>query len=213
MQTTSFVLGLALMAAGVVVAFPAFVNWAHLLFSGGAFSRSGGFSSQVEPTFVQFAIGALLAGAGQVFWKVASSNRTDNRTYDQRRYNQSTNYHGDVQVGDNYQVNQAGAVGPNARANHVTFNQAAGRIEGSINFVQLADELSKLRQVMMREASEVEHSIAVGEVAKAEQAAKEKDPSKVAEHLKLAGKWALDIASKIGVPVAVEVLKKSIGIP
>lgn len=213
MKTTSFALGLALMTAGVVIAFPAFMNWAHLIFSGGAFNRSnGGFSSQVEPTFIQFAIGALLVGAGQIFWKVASSDRTDNR-YDQRKYDQSRNYHGDLQVGDTYQVNQAGAVGPNAHAHHMTFNQTADRIEGSINFVQLADELARLRQAMMREATEAEHSIAAGEVAKAEQSAKVKDPAKVAEHLRSAGKWALDIASKIGVPVAVEVLKKSIGIP
>ena len=53
--------------------------------------------------------------------------------------------------------------------------------------------------------------MALGEVARAEEAAKAKDSSKVAESLKAAGKWTLDIATKIGTSLATEALKESLG--
>jgi hypothetical protein len=117
-------------------------------------------------------------------------------------------------MGDQYNISgQAGAVGSNAHAHDMTFNQIGSQLENSVDLLQLADELSTLRQAMVKEAIELDHSIAVGDVAKAEQAAKSKDATKVAEYLKSAGKWTLDIASKIGVPLAIEALKRSMGIP
>jgi len=76
---------------------------------------------------------------------------------------------------------------------------------------ELAGELATLRRAMKGEGTEPEHDAAVGEVAKAEQAAKAKDSSKVAESLKGAGKWALDVATKIGTTLASEALKESMG--
>jgi len=216
MRNTAYLLGLVLMAIGAAIAFPAFFDWIHLITSGGAFNGRGGFSSQVQPTFIRFVIGGIILAAGQGLWKTARSISSQNATYNNQRYKQeyknNTAYRGDVQVGDQYNVNQAGAVGPNAHAHDMNFNQNYAQIDSSINLLRLADELSRLQKAMMKEAIEAEHSIAIGEVAKAEKAAKAKDVSKVAEHLNSAGKWALDIASKIGVPVAVEVLKKSLGI-
>jgi hypothetical protein len=117
-------------------------------------------------------------------------------------------------MGDKFNVSgQAGAVGPNAHAHDMTFNQIGNQLEESIDLMALANELSTLRQAMMKESTEVEHSIAVGDVAKAEQAAKSKNATKVVEYLKSAGKWTLDIASKIGVPIAIEALKRAMGIP
>lgn len=215
MRNTAYLFGLVLMAIGAAIAFPAFFDWMHLIFSGGAFDRDG-FSSQVESTFIRFGIGGITLAAGQGLWKMGSSMSSQNATYNNQRYKQdhksNTIYRGDVKVGDQYSVSQAGAVGPNAHAHDMSFNQNYAQIDSSINLLQLADELSRLQKAMMKEATEAEHSIAIGEVAKAEKAAKTKDVSKVTEHLKSAGKWSLDIASKIGVPIAVEVLKKSLGI-
>lgn len=119
----------------------------------------------------------------------------------------------EVVMGDKYEnKGQAGAMGPNAHVHDVTFTQLVGQLDKSVDYAQLADELSKLRQAMKAEATEVEHDIAVSEIAKAEQAVKAKDSSKVVEHLQTAGKWALDVATKIGVPIAVEVLKQATGI-
>jgi hypothetical protein len=94
-------------------------------------------------------------------------------------------------------------------SNHVILNNQH-QIE--VNFDQLADELSRLRQAMRQHATEGTHDIATAEVAKAENAAKEQDKPKLMEHLKAAGNWALDIASKIGVPVAIEALKHALGV-
>lgn len=94
----------------------------------------------------------------------------------------------------------------------MAFNQIGGNIERAMDIPVLAGELATLRQVMKGEATEPEHDAAVGEVAKAEQVAKAKDSSKVAENLKGAGKWALDVATKIGTTLASEALKESMGL-
>ncbi len=119
---------------------------------------------------------------------------------------------GGIKMGDTYKVGQAGAVGPNAHAHDMTFTQIGNQLEETVDLSQLANELSKLRQAMKAEATEAEQDIAVSDIAKAEQAAKVKDSSKVVEYLQSAGKWALEIASKIGVPIAIEALKQATGI-
>ena len=113
--------------------------------------------------------------------------------------------------GDSYTIGQAGAVGPHAHAHDMNFNQIWNEVAGSIDLPQLAKELSKLRLEMKKEAIEPEQDIAVSEIAKAEQAAKSGNGSKTLEHLKSAGKWAFNIATKIGTNLAVEAIKKSMG--
>lgn len=119
--------------------------------------------------------------------------------------------HGGITVGDEYNIGQAGAVGSNPHAHDMTFNQIGGNIEKRMDLSELAGELATLRQAMKGEATEPEHDAAVGEVAKAEQAAQAKDSSKVAESLKGAGTWAVDVATKIGTTLATEALKESMG--
>lgn len=94
----------------------------------------------------------------------------------------------------------------------VTNTVTEGQSESTIDFSQLAHELSKLRETMMQKATDVEKVIAVGEVAKAEQSAKAQDGSKVMEHLKASGQWALNIATAIGIPIAVEVIRKALSL-
>ena len=48
---------------------------------------------------------------------------------------------------------------------------------------------------------------------KAELAATEKNPSKVVEHLKAAGKLTMDFAKEIGKDLVVDVIKKATGMP
>jgi hypothetical protein len=103
-----------------------------------------------------------------------------------------------------------GAVGDQAEAHD--FTQVSNQTLGSIDMTVLASELSRLRTEARKEATEPEHDIAVSEIAKAEQAAKEGQGSKVMQHLKLAGNWALDVATKIGTGVALEAIKKSTGL-
>jgi hypothetical protein len=53
--------------------------------------------------------------------------------------------------------------------------------------------------------------VAVGAIAAAEASAKKGDEKSVFEHLKAAGQWALELSLKIGVPVAIESIKKASG--
>jgi hypothetical protein len=52
--------------------------------------------------------------------------------------------------------------------------------------------------------------MAIGAIAAAEAEAKNGDESKTLDYLAKGGQWALDMAIKLGVPVAVEAIKKSI---
>ncbi len=106
-------------------------------------------------------------------------------------------------------MGQAGAIGPNAQAHDMAFNQVWTELEATTDIPKLAMELFQLRQEKRKIAIEPEHDIAVSEIAKAEQAAKAGNGSKTVAHLESAGKWALDIATKIGTSLAVEAIKKS----
>lgn len=119
---------------------------------------------------------------------------------------------GGITMGDTYKVSgQIAAVGPNSHVHDINFNQIWNQLKESVDLSQLADELGRLRIEMKKEAIEPEQDIAVSEIAQAEQAAKMGDGSKTIQHIKSAGKWALDVATKIGSNVAVEVIKKSLG--
>lgn len=116
---------------------------------------------------------------------------------------------GDVVMRDSYKVGQAGGVGPDAHAHDMTFNQVWTELPSSIELPRLAEELSRLREELRKLAIEPEQDIAISEIARAEQLAKAGDGSKIVAHLKSAGKWALDVATKIGTSLAAEVIKKS----
>jgi hypothetical protein len=115
-------------------------------------------------------------------------------------------------MGDEYTVGQAGVVGPGGHAHDMTFNQIWNQAGSDIDLSVLASELSELRARLKEEAMDPDHDIAVGEVASAERAAREGDGPTVLEHLAKAGQWALDVATRIGVPVAVAALKTALGL-
>jgi hypothetical protein len=72
--------------------------------------------------------------------------------------------------------------------------------------------LSHLRGSMRETATYADQDIAVGQVAAAEKAAREGDKATVIRHLKNVGKWTLDVATKIGVNLASEAIKKASGL-
>jgi hypothetical protein len=115
--------------------------------------------------------------------------------------------------GDEYKGN-TGFIGPNAgsHAQNIVFNAAQQQAFSEINLESLAEELGTLRSAMMKEASDdPDHGIAVGDVAKAEKAAKAGDANTAFGHLKSAGKWAWDVANKVGVSVAAKAIEGAIG--
>lgn len=113
---------------------------------------------------------------------------------------------------DQYNIGQAGAVGPRAHAHDMTFNQIWNENKNDIDLSVLAKELAKLRTELKKEASEPDHDISIGTIASAESSAREGNGPKTLEYLSKTGKWALDVATKIGVPVVTEALKKAIGL-
>ena len=82
----------------------------------------------------------------------------------------------------------------------------------SIDYKILEKELSSLHLEMKKRANTDDQDIALAEIAKAKKAAKEKNIEKVIETLKFSGKWALDVATKIGTTLVAEALKIAFGL-
>jgi hypothetical protein len=87
---------------------------------------------------------------------------------------------------------------------------AGDQVSPQLDLQKLSGELRQLREALQKEATEEEHKPALDAVDKAERAAKEGNVEAVLDHLKKAGKWALDVATKIGVSVASDVLKTAL---
>ena len=109
---------------------------------------------------------------------------------------------------DQYIAEQVGAQGPGAQADHMTFIQLWNQSGQSLDLPALATELTTLRQAMRKEAKEPFHDKAVVQVGEAQEAAQNHDGPRALQHLKNAGQWALDVATKVGVNLATEALKK-----
>jgi hypothetical protein len=118
----------------------------------------------------------------------------------------------EVYMGDKYIAGQVGAQGPGAHAHDMKFNQIWSKASGGIDLSELAMELTELGLKLKEEATEPEHEFLIGAIASAERFAREKNGPKALEYLSKAGKWTLDIATQIGVPVATEALKKALGL-
>ncbi len=130
-------------------------------------------------------------------------------------YSQSTRAHiiQEVTMGDKYITSgQVGAVGPSSHAHDMSFTQIWTQTSKDIDLPTLAQELSILRQRLRTEAQTPEQDMAIGALANAEVAAKAGDGPKTLEWLSNAGKWAFDVATKIGTNVAIAALKTALGI-
>jgi hypothetical protein len=87
-----------------------------------------------------------------------------------------------------------------------------------LDFDKLAQELTKLRDELLKVMTSAEGHIAVdgvtaaevgiaiGAVSEAETAACNRDAQGVGQHLAKVGRWVLDAAKQIGIPVAVEAI-------
>lgn len=122
---------------------------------------------------------------------------------------------GSIIMGDTNTYNvsgQAGAVGPNAHAHDMTFNQIVNQFEKSVDLPALAKQLGELREEMAtRQDSSPQAVIAQDEAAKAEMAAHAGDTSKVVEYLKAGGQVLLDVAKETGKELLTAAIKASMG--
>lgn len=116
-------------------------------------------------------------------------------------------------MGDKYENRgQVGAMGPNAHLENVQIIQS-NISDSELDLKKLSKELAVLKKEMKKIATDPEHALAIGAVSAAEQSAKKNDSKKTIEFLKSAGSWALDVATKIGVDVAIAAIKSSMGLP
>jgi hypothetical protein len=119
--------------------------------------------------------------------------------------------------GDNItNVNAAGVVlGAHAHAGDISSRGAVTlNLSESGQVARLAAELSELRKALRQSSDpdDPQHDIEMGAVAQAEQAASKGDQEGALNHLKGVGKWCLEVATKIGVSLAAEAIKHSIGL-
>jgi hypothetical protein len=118
----------------------------------------------------------------------------------------------EVIMGDKYHTGQAGVVGRGNLVVGNTFHQFWEKMDAKPDLNELARELAQLRTAMRSEAKEADDDLKVAAVAEAEKAAKGGNGPAALEALKSAGGWALDVAEKIGVGVAIAAIKTAMGI-
>ncbi|MGA2442170.1 MAG: hypothetical protein ABSH08_14540 [Tepidisphaeraceae bacterium] len=120
-----------------------------------------------------------------------------------------------VYYGDIYQAVHAGAMGPNARAHDMSFQQIWNQNQQSIDLNVLAEQLAELRSEAERRAKAADGDIVVGEVGEitaAENAAQKGDGPAALKHLAACGRWAFGVATDIGVEVAATAIAKATGL-
>lgn len=109
---------------------------------------------------------------------------------------------------------QQGAVGDNAVAHDFTMNSNSAIDD--VDLAALTQQLSLIRQEAMAEAMKTGapgDAIAAGKIAEAEAAASAGDKEKAITSLKACGKWALELATKVGASLLENLLKKELGLP
>lgn len=100
-------------------------------------------------------------------------------------------------------------VGDNGQVSNFTQQQI---VQDNSDLNALVDELSKLRIAAKAEAKDADHDAEVGIIASAESAAKKGDKSKALKILSSAGKWTIDVATKIGVNLVSAYIKSQTGL-
>jgi len=113
-------------------------------------------------------------------------------------------------MGDTYnlEIKAPSAVGRNAKMELIQNQQVIESLDSS----DLFEQLKKLRLAMKQDAIEPDHDIAISSVALAEIAAREGKKTEAIKHLKDAGKWALQVATKISSDIAVSALKAAMSL-
>lgn len=121
----------------------------------------------------------------------------------------SVNNGATVVFGTYYSADQVGAMGPNAHAHDMAFQQTWNEKASKFDLRELAKELFKLRSAMHKVATTAGQDAAVAEVAAAQTAAKKGNGPAALSHLHKAGQWARTIARKRRLDLATSALSVS----
>ncbi len=127
---------------------------------------------------------------------------------------------GEVYMDSKYKIlgGQQGSVGDNSPASD--FTQISSPSSDTETLSDLATQLSLLRAELKKKAKEEEdagndtskYDVAIGSVVSAKDAADKGDESKVRSYLASAGEWVADFATKVGVSLVTELIKKETGL-
>lgn len=127
---------------------------------------------------------------------------------------------GEVYMDSKYKIlgGQQGAVGDNAQASE--FTQVSSLSSDTATLNEMVTQLSLLRAELKKKAKEEEeagndtskYDVAIGSVTAAKDAADKGDESKVRGYLATAGGWVADFASKVGISLVTEIIKKEAGL-
>ena len=113
---------------------------------------------------------------------------------------------------DRYSAEQVAAQGPRASAAHVSFTQSWGEIRDEVDLQNLPAQLAELQNQLKLLASEPEDYDSIGNVARAENAARQNDGPGMLQHLASAGSFALNLGTKVGAELAVALAKAGVGV-
>jgi len=118
----------------------------------------------------------------------------------------------EIHVSQKFVINQPGVVVAGGEATNFTVNQSlSGATDLDLN--KLATELAVLVASLRDNPNDGEtREPAIRAVAAAHREAEKGNGAGVLENLSKAGEWVLNVATKIGVPVAAEAIKRSLGL-
>lgn len=117
---------------------------------------------------------------------------------------------GDKVEGGKYDISgQAGAVGPNSKAEGNVFTQVQAQQPDDVDLQALAGELSTLVSTLKERATRPDAIISVGKLAEAQIAAQKGDGTAASEALSKAGPLALSTAKELGAEVVTKAMSHS----
>lgn len=114
--------------------------------------------------------------------------------------------------GGYFENNQSQVGAQGARSQASNFSQQADQRKVNVDLATLVTELEALKNSLIETAESAEHYQVVAEVQAAREAASAGDTEGTSSHLGKAGAWALEVATRIGAPVATIALQQALGI-
>lgn len=178
------------------------VDYDHLL----NLEELGDESFLPEGMRVKVAVKPLLDGV------VSPEERQDVKREGRDERRSGTQFHAKkMYFGDQYSAEQVAAMGPNSRAENISFTQSWDEIRDDVDLQDLAGQLAELQGQLKSKASEPDHYDAIGNVARAENAARQNDGPSALRHLASASNWALGQGIKVGADLAVAYGKAKLG--
>ena len=124
---------------------------------------------------------------------------------------QKLQYAGGIKMGDTYNIQQAGNVGPQAGANS-TVTQVINNTANGVEYEKIMIEIEMLKKHLRAEASSDDNDILIGELTHLNKALEKKDEKKAVSVLKTCGAQLLDIAKRIGCSLAAAYISGQLGL-